>query len=134
MLDTLLRGIDAADIKAFARTMTTPADYGLTRTAVSELGLKFVKFRIKDGKRRVNAPKFRAYGAQTAVARRQDEKIVAEGMLLPHGQKLLIGELEQILLHTYRRGWLSGSRLPRPGSSAATKSAMIYAVVRGLVR
>ena len=31
MLETLLRDIDAADLNAFARTMTTPADFELTR-------------------------------------------------------------------------------------------------------
>ncbi|WP_043673291.1 major capsid protein [Streptomyces xylophagus] len=68
--------------------MTTPADYELTRTGMPE--------------RRLNSVKFRAYDAQTAIVRRQAEKIITEGMLPPLGQKLLIGELEQILLDTSR--------------------------------
>ncbi|MFG2956395.1 major capsid protein [Streptomyces sp. NPDC048291] len=102
MLETLLRDIDAADLNAFARTMTTPADFELTRTVMPERRLNSVKFRIKSSKRRVNAAKFRAYDAQTAVARRQAEKIITEGMLPPLGQKLIVGELEQILLDTAR--------------------------------
>ncbi len=103
MLDTLLRGVDAADLNAFARTMTTPADYELTRTVMPERRLNSVKFRIRSSKRRVNAAKFRAYDAQTAVARRQAERIITEGMLPPLGQKLVGGELEQILLDTSPR-------------------------------
>ncbi len=102
MLDTLLRDIDAADLNAFARTMATPADFELTRTVMPERRLNSVKFRIKSSKRRVNAAKFRAYDAETAVARRQAEKIITEGMLPPLGQKLIVGELEQILLDTAR--------------------------------
>ncbi|MFF9429394.1 major capsid protein [Streptomyces sp. NPDC014746] len=102
MLDTLLRDIDAADINAFARTMTTPADFELTRTVMPERRLNSVKFRIKSSKRRVTAAKFRTYDAETAVARRQAEKIITEGMLPPLGQKLIVGELEQILLDTSR--------------------------------
>lgn len=102
MLETLLCDIDAADLNVFARTITTPADFELTRTIIPERRLNSVKFRIKSSKRRVNAAKFRAYDAQTAVARRQAEKIITEGMLPPLGQKLIVGELEQILLDTAR--------------------------------
>ncbi|KPI15689.1 major capsid protein E [Actinobacteria bacterium OK074] len=102
MLETLLRDVDATDLNAFARTMTTPADFELTRTVMPERRLNSVKFRIRSSKRRVNAAKFRAYDAQTAVARRQAEKIITEGMLPPLGQKLIVGELEQILLDTSR--------------------------------
>ncbi|MEU5297947.1 hypothetical protein [Streptomyces umbrinus] len=78
MLDTLLRDIDAADINAFARTMTTPADNELTRTVMPKRRLNSVEFCIRSRRRRVNAAKFRAYDAQTAVARRQAEKIITE--------------------------------------------------------
>lgn len=102
MLDALLRDIDAADINAFARTILTPNDYELTRSVIPERRLNGVKFRIRSSKRRVNAAKFRAYDASTAVARRQAERVITEGLLPPVGQKLLVGELEQILLDTAR--------------------------------
>jgi hypothetical protein len=82
--------------------MTTPADYELTRTVMPERRLNPVTFQIRSCKRRVNASKFCAYDAQTAVARRQAERIITEGMLPPLGQKLVVGELEQILLDTSR--------------------------------
>ncbi|MFD8296944.1 hypothetical protein ACFV13_12075 [Streptomyces bauhiniae] len=94
--------MDAADLNTLARTMTAPADYELSRTVMPERRLNSVKFRIRSSKRRVNAAKFRAYDAQTAVARRQAERIITEGML-PPGQKLVVGELKQILLDTSPR-------------------------------
>ncbi|WP_372407442.1 major capsid protein [Streptomyces luteireticuli] len=102
MLDTLLREIDAADINAFARTLITPDDYELTRTVMPERRINSVKFRIRSSKRRVNAAKFRAYDATTAIARRQAERVITEGLLPPVGQKLIVSELEQILMDTAR--------------------------------
>lgn len=102
MLDTLLRDIDATEINAFARAVQTPADYALTLSVMPEKTINSVKFRIKSTSRRVNAAKYRAWDAATAVATRQATKIVTEGMLPPLGQKYLVGELEQILLDTSR--------------------------------
>jgi hypothetical protein len=102
MLDTLLRDIDATEINAFARAVQTPADYALTLSVMPEKTINSVKFRIKSTSRRVNAAKYRAWDAATAVATRQATKIVTEGMLPPLGQKYLVGELEQILLDTAR--------------------------------
>ncbi|MFE9491393.1 major capsid protein [Streptomyces sp. NPDC006641] len=102
MLETLLRGIDATEINAFARAVQTPADYALTLSVMPERTINSVKFRIKSTSRRVNAAKYRAWDAQTAVATREAKRIVTEGMLPPLGQKYLVGELEQILLDTSR--------------------------------
>ncbi|MEU9849252.1 major capsid protein [Streptomyces sp. NPDC047985] len=102
MLETLLRDIDATEINAFARAVQTPADYALTLSVMPERTINSVKFRIKSSSRRVNAAKYRAWDAQTAVATREAKRIVTEGMLPPLGQKYLVGELEQILLDTSR--------------------------------
>ncbi|WP_331746893.1 major capsid protein [Streptomyces sp. NBC_00842] len=102
MLENLLRGIDATEINAFARAVQTPADYALTLSVMPERTINSVKFRIKSTSRRVNAAKYRAWDAQTAVATREAKRIVTEGMLPPLGQKYLVGELEQILLDTSR--------------------------------
>lgn len=102
MLETLLRDIDATEINAFARAVQTPADYALTLSVMPERTINSVKFRIKSTSRRVNAAKYRAWDAQTAVATREAKRIVTEGMLPPLGQKYLVGELEQILLDTSR--------------------------------
>jgi hypothetical protein len=102
MLETLLRDITATDINAFARAVQTPADYALILSVMPEKTINSVKFRIKSTSRRVNAAKYRAWDAQTAVATRQATRIVTEGMLPPLGQKYLVGELEQILLDTSR--------------------------------
>ncbi|WP_399559278.1 major capsid protein (plasmid) [Streptomyces sp. NBC_00873] len=102
MLENLLRGIDATEINAFARAVQTPADYALTLSVMPERTINSVKFRIRSTSRRVNAAKYRAWDAQTAVATREAKRIVTEGMLPPLGQKYLVGELEQILLDTSR--------------------------------
>ncbi|WP_165956043.1 major capsid protein [Streptomyces hainanensis] len=102
MLDTLLNDVNATDLNAFARAIPTPADFELTQTVMPERTLNSVRFRIRSSKRRVNAAKFRAWDSQTAVATRQAERIITEGMLPPLGQKLFVGELEQILLDTAR--------------------------------
>lgn len=102
-LDVLLRDVRAEDIHAFVRAIPRPDDYELTRAVVPERTLHSVKFRIRDSRRRVNAAKFRAYDAQTSIATRQAQRIITEGMLPPLGQRLMVGELEQIL-HDSSRG------------------------------
>lgn len=96
MLDTLLRDIDATDINAFARTMTTRrlrADpHGHDRPPSEILQVQNQEQQAPRERSEV-----RAYDAQTTIARRQ-----AERMLPPVGQKLIVGELEQILLDTSR--------------------------------
>lgn len=102
-LDTLMRELDAAEINAFVRALTTRADYALTQRIVPERYINNIKFKISSSKRRVNAAKFRAYEAPTALARRQAERVVTEGNLPPLGQTLPITEMETILF-TISRG------------------------------
>ncbi|MEU5322999.1 major capsid protein [Streptomyces sp. NPDC021056] len=97
-LELLLRDTNAADLTVFARQMDTPANYRLTREVLPETQIQGVKFRTTSAKRRVNAAKFRAYDAPTAMAKRQAERVVNEGMLPALGQTLAVSEMDQILL------------------------------------
>lgn len=97
-LELLLRDTNASDLTVFARQMDTPANYRLTREVLPETQIQGVKFRTTSAKRRVNAAKFRAYDAPTAMAKRQAERVVNEGMLPALGQTLAVSEMDQILL------------------------------------
>lgn len=97
-LDILLRDTNDEDLTVFAREIDTPAKYRLTREILPERQIQGVKFRAESAKRRVNAAKFRAYEAPTALARRQAERVVNEGMLPALGQTLAVSEMDQILL------------------------------------
>jgi len=102
MLETLLHGVNATDINAFARAIQTPADYLLTNSVMPARRLDSVKWRTKSTSRRVPAASYRAWDATTKVASREIKRIETEGMLPPLGQKYIVGELEQILLDTSR--------------------------------
>lgn len=97
-LELLLRDTNATDLTVFARSIDTPADYLLTRQILPERSIQGVRFRATSSRRRVNAAKFRAYDAPTALARRQADRVVNEGMLPPLGQTLAVSEMDQILL------------------------------------
>ncbi|MFE0207001.1 major capsid protein [Streptomyces sp. NPDC058985] len=97
-LELLLRDTNDTDLTVFARQMDTPANYRLTREILPERQIQGVRFRTTSSKRRVNAAKFRAYDAPTALAQRQAEKVVNEGMLPALGQTLPVSEMDQILL------------------------------------
>jgi hypothetical protein len=97
-LELLLRDTNDTDLTVFARSMDTPANYRLTREVLPETRIQGVRFRTTSAKRRVNAAKFRAYDAPTALAKRQAERVVNEGMLPALGQTLPISEMDQILL------------------------------------
>ncbi|WP_448333481.1 major capsid protein [Streptomyces sp. DSM 41534] len=97
-LELLLQDTSDTDLTVFARTMDTPANYRLTREILPERQIQGVKFRTTSAKRRVNAAKFRAYDAPTAMAKRQAERVVNEGMLPALGQTLAVSEMDQILL------------------------------------
>jgi hypothetical protein len=101
-LELLLRDTNDTDLTVFARAMYTPANYRLTREILPEFPIQGVKFRTTSAKRRVNAAKFRAYDAPTALAKRQAERVVNEGMLPALGQTLPISEMDQILLDVGR--------------------------------
>ncbi|WP_031030466.1 MULTISPECIES: major capsid protein [unclassified Streptomyces] len=97
-LEILLRDTNDEDLTVFAREIDTPAKYRLTREILPERQIQAVKFKAESAKRRVNAAKFRAYDAPTALAKRQAEKVVNEGMLPALGQTLPVSEMDQILL------------------------------------
>lgn len=97
-LELLLRDTNDTDLTVFARAMYTPANYRLTQEVLPERQIQGVRFRTTSAKRRVNAAKFRAYDAPTALAKRQAEQVVNEGMLPALGQTLAVSEMDQILL------------------------------------
>ncbi|NUP69317.1 MAG: major capsid protein E [Nonomuraea sp.] len=101
-LELLLRDTNDTDLTVYARQLDTPANYALTRQILPETRVQGVKFRTTSSKRRVNAAKFRAYDAPTALAKRQAERVVNEGMLPALGQTLPISEMDQILLDVGR--------------------------------
>jgi hypothetical protein len=97
-LELLLRDTNDTDLTVYARQLDTPANYALTQQIIPEQRIQGVRFRTTSAKRRVNAAKFRAYDAPTALAKRQAERVVNEGMLPALGQTLPISEMDQILL------------------------------------
>lgn len=101
-LELLLQDTSATDLTVYARQIDTPANYRLTREILPAKRIQGIKFRTTSAKRRVNAAKFRAYDAPTALAKRQAERVVNEGMLPALGQTLPISEMDQILLDVGR--------------------------------
>ncbi|WP_116211593.1 major capsid protein [Streptomyces olivoreticuli] len=98
----LLKGVSTTDLTVYARNVPTPADFLLTNTVFAERQVKDVKWRIRQSKRRVNAASYRAYDASVPFAQRQAETTQVEGMLPALGQKLVVTELEQLLLDASR--------------------------------
>ncbi|WP_424217007.1 major capsid protein (plasmid) [Streptomyces sp. BI20] len=98
----LLKGVSAADLTVYARSIPSPADFLLTQDVFAEQRIRDVKWRIRNTKRRVNVASYRAYDASVPIARRQAEQTITEGTLPGLGQKLLVGELEQLLLDAAR--------------------------------
>lgn len=98
-LELLLQDTSAEDLTVFARQLNTPADYALTREILPARNIQGVRFRSTSNRRRVNAAKWRAYDAPTAMAKRQAERVVNEGMLPPLGQTLAVSEMDEILLN-----------------------------------
>jgi len=101
-LELLLQDTNDNDLTVYARQLDTPANYALTRQIIPTQSVQGIKFRTTSAKRRVNAAKFRAYDAPTALAKRQAERVVNEGMLPALGQTLPISEMDQILLDVGR--------------------------------
>ncbi|MFI9194156.1 major capsid protein [Streptomyces californicus] len=102
-LDRLLRNVTPEDINAYINGLPTPNQYALTQSVIPERKIYGPKFRIESNKRRINAAKFRAFDTPHALAKRQAERVVNEGMLPPVGQTLEMGELSLILFNA-RRG------------------------------
>lgn len=101
-LELLLQDTNDTDLTVYARQLYTPANYRLTREILPTTSIQGIRFRTTSAKRRVNAAKFRAYDAPTALAKRQAERVVNEGMLPALGQTLPISEMDQILLDVGR--------------------------------
>ncbi|WKV74165.1 major capsid protein [Streptomyces sp. PCS3-D2] len=98
----LLKNVSVADLTVYARSIPNPADFLLTQTVFAETQVQDVKWRIRNTKRRVNTASYRAYDASVPIARRQAEQTTTEGTLPALGQKLLVGEMEQLLLDATR--------------------------------
>lgn len=102
-LDRLLQNVTPEDINAYINGLPTPNTFALTQSVIPERKIYGPKFRIESNKRRINAAKFRAFDTPHALAKRQAERVVNEGMLPPVGQTLEMGELSLILFNA-RRG------------------------------
>ncbi|MFF9478094.1 major capsid protein [Streptomyces sp. NPDC014733] len=101
-IQDLLKDVAAADLTAFARAVPSPADFLLTQSIFPTKVLPEVKWRVKDQGRYVNAAKYRAFDASVPFATREAWQTSREGALPALGQKLVVGEQEQILLETSR--------------------------------
>lgn len=98
----LLQNITPADVIAFARQVPEDEDFLLTREILKGVDRQNVKWRVKETTRFRSVAKFRAYDTETPFGRRDVATKVTEGFLPPLGQKLIIGELQQILLDLAR--------------------------------
>ncbi|MFD5899159.1 major capsid protein [Streptomyces sp. NPDC060366] len=102
-LDRLLRNVTPEDLNVYINGLPIPNSYALTQSVIPERKIYGPKFRIESNKRRINAAKFRAFDTPHALAKRQAERVVNEGMLPPVGQTLEMGELS-LILHAAKRG------------------------------
>ncbi|MFB6604247.1 major capsid protein [Streptomyces noursei] len=101
-IQDLLRDVGATDLTTFARSIPSPADFLLTQSIFPTMVLPEVKWRIRDSGRYVNAAKYRAFDASVPFASREAWQTSREGMLPALGQKLVVGEQEQLLLEASR--------------------------------
>lgn len=98
----LLQNVNPADVIAFARQVPEDEDFLLTREILRNVFRANVKWRVKETTRFRSVAKFRAYDTETPFGRREVATKVTEGFLPPLGQKLIVGELQQILLDLQR--------------------------------
>ena len=99
---SLLENVDPADVLTYGRAVPNPEEFMLTRDVVPETTVDSVKYRIRTSEKRTNVAKFRAFDAESPLGRREVEHQTLEGKLPPVGDKVYIGELEQILLDMER--------------------------------
>ncbi|GAA2136873.1 hypothetical protein GCM10009760_16720 [Kitasatospora kazusensis] len=97
-IQDLIKDVSAHDLTAFARAIPNPQDFLLTQQVFPTLVSREVKWRIKNNGRYVSTAKYRAYDASVPFGDRQAWENAREGFLPPLGQKLVVGEQEQILL------------------------------------
>ncbi|MFC8895778.1 major capsid protein [Streptomyces cinereoruber] len=101
-IQDLLKDVSVKDLTTFARAIPTPEDFLLQRVVFPSLTVNEVKWRIKDNGRYVNTAKYRAYDTSVPIASREAWSNVREGALIEMGQKLVVGEQEQLLLDAER--------------------------------
>ena len=103
-IQDLIKNVAAHGLTAFARAIPSKVDHLLTKEGgiIPTLEQDEVKWRVKDNGRYVNVAKCRAFDASVPFASREAWQTTREGMLPPLGQKLLVGEQEQILLEASR--------------------------------
>ncbi|MFI7136561.1 major capsid protein [Streptomyces massasporeus] len=101
-IQDLLKDVTVRDLTTFARALPTPEDFLLQQLVFPALKINEVKWRIKDNGRYVNVAKYRAYDASVPFASRDAWSNVREGGLAEMGQKLVVGEQEQLLLDAER--------------------------------
>ncbi|MER7047928.1 major capsid protein [Streptomyces jumonjinensis] len=97
-IQDLLKDVAVVDLTAFARAIPSPKDFLLTQTIFPTMELRQVKWRTRDSGRYVNVAKYRSFDASVPFATREAWQTSREGALPPLGQKLIVGEQEQILL------------------------------------
>ncbi|MDX3224544.1 major capsid protein [Streptomyces sp. ME19-01-6] len=101
-IQDLLKDVSVADLTAFARAIPSPKDFLLTQTIFPTWELPEVKWRVRDSGRYVNVAKYRSFDASVPFATREAWQTSREGALPALGQKLVVGEQEQILLEASR--------------------------------
>ncbi|WP_327413881.1 major capsid protein [Streptomyces sp. NBC_01233] len=103
-IQDLIKNVSVNDLTTFARAIPSQADHLLSKAGgiIPTLEQDEVKWRVKDNGRYVNVAKYRAFDASVPFATREAWQTTREGMLPPLGQKLLVGEQEQILLEASR--------------------------------
>ncbi|MFE6872316.1 major capsid protein [Kitasatospora sp. NPDC057692] len=97
-IQDLIKGVSSNDLTTFARAIPSPKDFLLTSIVFPAVTTREVKWRIRQSGRRVNVAKYRAYDSSVPFADRTAWETTREGLLPPLGQKLLVGEQQQILL------------------------------------
>ncbi|MFJ4412993.1 major capsid protein [Streptomyces sp. NPDC088925] len=100
--EDLLKDVSVKDLTTFARAIPTPADFLLTSLVFPALTTNEVRWRIRDNGRYVNTAAYRAYDASVPLASREAWSNTREGALVEMGQKLVVGEQEQLLLDAER--------------------------------
>ncbi|GAA1353660.1 major capsid protein [Streptomyces beijiangensis] len=101
-IQDLLKDVTAHDLTTFARAIPTKEDFLLTKEVFPALKLNTVLWKVKDNGRYVNTAKYRAYDASVPFATREAWSNTRQGQLPPMGQKLVVGEQEQLLLEAER--------------------------------
>jgi hypothetical protein len=105
-IQDLLKDVTVQDLTTFARAIPSPADFLLTGNGTNgilpNVLLNDVKWRLTSDGSYVNVAKYRAYDSSVPFGTREAWQTAKEGSLPALGQKLLVGEQEQLLLDASR--------------------------------